>query len=440
MRKLLASFLTVTLVMSLVACSNGSGSKQASENENKAAQTTAAKKPGSVNLSVCLALGQWTDKFDAMVTAYKANNPQIGKIESEFPSSSTYWDLIKSKLASGEMPDVFGCGFGEQIANYKDYLADLSNISSAKALTPDQVKACSVDGKTIQVMPMVMEGWGILYNMRLLKQVGYNEPPKTISQLKKLCADLKAAGIQPFGVHYAETSLTLVNHLGSIWITNKQDPMKFFLDLKAGKNMNLDKDAELNAELDYYDLVLQYAQPNAIATDKVTARNNFFLEKYAMIDDEGSWEIPNIMDVNPKLKDYVVQGVVPIMDDASKNKLQTASICAGVYAKSKQLDEAKAFLDWLVSSDTANKWHQDVMGNIPTLSTTKLSDNLACLGKDVYALKQKNLTFETMTPWTPDSVKDSLGEAWSLYVGKKIDRAAFYKKYQDIWTNYASKK
>ena len=60
-----------------------------------------------------------------------------------------------------------------------------------------------------------------------------------------------------------------------------------------------------------------------------------------MIDDEGSWEIPNIMDVNPDLADHVVQGRVPITDDASKNKLQTASICAAVYKDSPQLDEAK---------------------------------------------------------------------------------------------------
>ena len=84
-----------------------------------------------------------------------------------------------------------------------------------------------------------------------------------------------------------------------------------------------------------------------------------------MIDDEGSWEIPNIMDVNPDLADHVVQGRVPITDDASKNKLQTASICAAVYKDSPQLDEAKKFLDYLVKSDYTAYWHQDVMGNIP---------------------------------------------------------------------------
>ena len=53
---------------------------------------------------------------------------------------------------------------------------------------------------------------------------------------------------------------------------------------------------------------------------------------------------------------------------------------------------------------------------------------------------QDGLTHETMTPWCPDEVKDSIGEVWSLYVGKQIDRPQFFKQYQEIWTNYAANK
>ena len=193
MRKLLAILLVVILVLSLVGCTGGSGTTNQSTASTASGSTATTekpssteKKPGSVNLSIMLALGQWTDKFDAMIDAYKAENPQIDKIENEFPSSSTYWDLLKSKLASGQMPDIYGCGFGEQISNWTEYLADLSDIPAAADLTAAQVSACSLDGKKIQVFPLVVEGWGILYNMRLLKQVGWETPPTTISQMKQL--------------------------------------------------------------------------------------------------------------------------------------------------------------------------------------------------------------------------------------------------------------
>ena len=78
--------------------------------------------------------------------------------------------------------------------------------------------------------------------MKYLNQVGWEKPPETISELEKLCKDLKAAGIQPFIHHYAETSLSLTNHLGSTWITAKEDPLGYFEELKSGKDMNLAED------------------------------------------------------------------------------------------------------------------------------------------------------------------------------------------------------
>lgn len=397
------------------------------------------KAPGSVNLSIMLALGQWTDNFDELIDAYKAENPQIGTIEYEFPSSSTYWDLLKSKLASGEMPDIFGCNYGEQIGMWSDYMTTLDDLPMAADLSASQREACSVDGgKTIQTMPIYVEGWGIIYNMRLLKEAGWEKTPETRDELAQLLADLKAAGIKPFMAHYAETSLALTNHIGSVWITNKSNPLEFFAELKSGKDMDLANDPDLNDLLDYYDLILQYCNEDYLATDKWTGRNAFYLEEYAMEDDEGSWEIPNIMNVNPALADYVVQGLQPISNDAAKNKLQIATINAGVYKDSKNVDEAKKFLNWLIESDTAQKWHQEKMGNIPAHTTTVLLDNLSTLGKDVFSYISAGKTHEVMTPWTPDSVKDSIGEVWSLYVGKQIDRATFFEMYSQIWKDYAA--
>ncbi len=399
----------------------------------------AEEKPaGSVNLSIMLALGQWTDNFDELIEAYKAENPQIGTIEYEFPSSSTYWDLLKAKLASGEMPDIFGCGYGEQIANWTDYLADLSDMELVGKLSDSQRNDCSLDGgKTVQIMPIYVEGWGIIYNMRMLREVGWEKTPETRAELAELLEALKQAGYKPFMAHYAETSLALTNHLGSTWITNKEDPSAYFAELKSGKDMDLANDPDLNDMLDYYDLILQYCNEDYLSTDKWVGRNAFYLEEVAMEDDEGSWEIPNILNVNPPLADYVKQGLCPISNDAAKNKLQIATINAGIYKDGKNVDEAKKFLDWLITSDIAQTWHQAKMGNIPAHSFTEVKPELSCLGQDVFGYISSGKAVETRTPWTPDEVKDSIGEVWSLYVGRQIDRATFFEQYAQIWKDYA---
>lgn len=120
MKKCLALVLAAALAASALAgCGSGSSSTDTKASETKAEETKAAgdtaaagesgtseKEPGSVNLSIMLALGQWTDNFDSVIEDYKKDNPQIGTIEYEFPSSSTYWDLLKGYLSAGTMPDI----------------------------------------------------------------------------------------------------------------------------------------------------------------------------------------------------------------------------------------------------------------------------------------------------------------------------------------------
>ena len=87
--------------------------------------------------------------------------------------------------------------------------------------------------------------------MKYLNQVGWEKPPETISELEKLCKDLEGGRNPALIHHYVETSLSLTNHLGSTWITAKEDPLGYFEELETGKDMNLAEDPELNAMLDY---------------------------------------------------------------------------------------------------------------------------------------------------------------------------------------------
>ena len=71
-----------------------------------AAEALADIPAGSVNLSLMLPLGQWTDNFNDIIDAYKAENPEIGEITATFPSSDKYVDLLVSSLSAGELPNI----------------------------------------------------------------------------------------------------------------------------------------------------------------------------------------------------------------------------------------------------------------------------------------------------------------------------------------------
>ena len=68
----------------------------------------------------------------------------------------------------------------------------------------------TIDGK-IYGQPVNMEGYGFAYNKKLFEKAGITELPKTFSELEAAAKKLKAAGITPFSVGYAEWWV-LANH------------------------------------------------------------------------------------------------------------------------------------------------------------------------------------------------------------------------------------
>lgn len=444
MKKLLSLILTMALVLSITACGGTTVTPSPSQSTADSTSSSApAEKPadGSVNLVVTAPLGQWTDNFDILIDAYKAKHPEIGTIEATFPSTSDFNDLLKAAAAANDLPDIIGTNYGEPFKEWNRHMADLSTDFSAFELMSEEQKTLGTVDGIVAVAPVYVEGTGILYNMDLLAKAGWSKVPETRDELKKLCEDLNKAGIQPFMHQWAETSLNLFNWVGPTWLGNKENGgLDFINDMLAGKDMNLANDVELNEFLDYYDIAMQYAQPNATATDKWTARNDFFLEKAAMLTGEGSWEYPNIMNVNPDLMNHIKQDLIPISNDASKNHMQLQTVCAGVNKDSKNLASAKDFLAFMISSEEAGIWHQETMGSPTSIASLKISEKLPSIAVDVLNAIKDGRASESMWEFTPVVLSTDMEEMWSRYVNKQTTRDEFIETYEKIFKEYAAGK
>ena len=157
-----------------------------------------------------------------------------------------------------------------------------------------------------------------------------------------------------------------------------------------------------------------------------------------MLTGEGSWEYPNIMDVNPKLMDYIKQSYLPISNDKEKNHMQLQTIAASVNKDSKNLKAAKEFLSYIVSSEDARVWHQEQMGSPTSITSLEISDKLPCIAQDVVQMMKDGKGSESMYEFMPSILGVDMEELWSLYVGQQISREDFCKRYQEIFTNYAN--
>ena len=424
------------------AAKTEAGSEAVSKEETEAAKekTIDVKSlpAGSVDLSIMLPLGQWTDNFNMFIDAYKAEHPEIGEITATFPGSDKYDDLLVSALSAGELPNIINLGYGVRRQDWWQYCEDLSTGCPAYEMLTDAQIENGTDGDYgMLVLPMTMEGTGILYNTKILEETGWDHMPETRDELLQYCKDLKEKGIQPFMLPWAETYLNLFNNVGNYWLLDKPDGGKETLaKLMNGEDVDLANDPEMTELLDTYEQILMpYAQEGAVSADKWTCRNAFFAEECAMLIGEGSYETPNIQNANPALLDNVKQGILPISNDASKNKMAIATISISV---TKNDDPnvvacAKDFASWLVSSDTARLWHQETMGSPTSIQGLEVSDKLPVIAKDVIDTIDAGKATENVFVYMPSSIYTDMQENWAKYVAGVETREQFLERYQQIF-------
>lgn len=424
------------------AAKTEAGSEAASKEETEVAkeETIDVKSlpAGSVDLSIMLPLGQWTDNFNMLIDAYKAEHPEIGEITATFPGSDKYDDLLVSALSAGELPNIINLGYGVRRQDWWQYCEDLSTGCPAYEMLTDAQIENGTDGDYgMLVLPMTMEGTGILYNTKILEETGWDHMPETRDELLQYCKDLKEKGIQPFMLPWAETYLNLFNNVGNYWLLDKPDGGKETLTkLMNGEDVDLANDPEMTELLDTYEQILMpYAQEGAVSADKWTCRNAFFAEECAMLIGEGSYETPNIQNANPALLDHVKQGILPISNDASKNKMAIATISISVTKNDdpKVVACAKDFASWLVSSDTARLWHQETMGSPTSIQGLEVSDKLPVIAKDVIDTIDAGKATENVFVYMPSSIYTDMQENWAKYVAGVETREQFLERYQQIF-------
>lgn len=424
------------------AAKTEAGSEAASKEETEVAkeETIDVKSlpAGSVDLSIMLPLGQWTDNFNMLIDAYKAEHPEIGEITATFPGSDKYDDLLVSALSAGELPNIINLGYGVRRQDWWQYCEDLSTGCPAYEMLTDAQIENGTDGDYgMLVLPMTMEGTGILYNTKILEETGWDHMPETRDELLQYCKDLKEKGIQPFMLPWAETYLNLFNNVGNYWLLDKPDGGKETLaKLMNGEDVDLANDPEMTELLDTYEQILMpYAQEGAVSADKWTCRNAFFAEECAMLIGEGSYETPNIQNANPALLDHVKQGILPISNDASKNKMAIATISISVTKNDdpKVVACAKDFASWLVSSDTARLWHQETMGSPTSIQGLEVSDKLPVIAKDVIDTIDAGKATENVFVYMPSSIYTDMQENWAKYVAGVETREQFLERYQQIF-------
>ena len=146
------------------------------------------------------------DTTKALVDAYTAQHPNVTINIETRPGGTEGDNIVKTRLASGEMTDIFFYNSGSllQALHPTDTLVDISKEPFIANVVESFLPTVSQDGQVFGVPTGTALGGGILYNKKIYEQLGLSVP-KTWAEFEANNEKIKAAGIAPVGATYGDT-------------------------------------------------------------------------------------------------------------------------------------------------------------------------------------------------------------------------------------------
>ena len=146
------------------------------------------------------------DTTQALVDAYTAGHPNVTITIETRPGGTDGDNIVKTRLASGEMTDIFFYNSGSllQALHPTDTLVDLSKEPFIANIVESFLPTVSQNGQVFGVPTGTALGGGILYNKKIYEQLGLSVP-KTWEEFEANNEKIKEAGIAPVGATYGDT-------------------------------------------------------------------------------------------------------------------------------------------------------------------------------------------------------------------------------------------
>ena len=213
-RVLTVSAGVVALALPLAACSGGGGGDSSGSGKTEITYLT------QVDAAP-------TQQAKDLIAAFEKANPDITvKLETQ-PAGTEGDNLMKTKLSTGSMDNVFHYNSGSllQALNPDQTLVDLSDQDWASTLTDDFKKVVSTDKGLYGAPWGTSFAGGVLYNKKVYESLGLTVPT-TWDEFISNSEKIKAAGngIAPILQSFGDTWTSQLFVLGDFANINKVDP------------------------------------------------------------------------------------------------------------------------------------------------------------------------------------------------------------------------
>lgn len=357
LKKLAAFGLAAVMTTGMLAgCGNG---QAGSEKTDSKEADKSAKNETTLEVEV-IYTGQPLDQFREVLDGF-TEETGIG-IELVTPGSD-YEAVMKTRMASGEMPDVF-VTHGWSIARYKEYLTALNDEEWYDRIDDPVLPIISDEDGSIYVLPVSQVTNGVVYNKTVLENAGVNVGDiRTMDDFKDACEKIKASGVTPFFVGGKDTwtAAVLYNAMAPAFYTTEGCKYPSGKELKDG---TFDWDTKGSCVLEE---IADMVQAGYFNKDLVTADNAATLT--ALGEDACGFstevEIVKVLNVAPDAQ----LGIMPIpctTEDGKSQYMIGEGSCFGIWKDTEKMKEAKQFLNYLAKPEVADKI-MELDGGLPAL-------------------------------------------------------------------------
>ena len=349
----------VLAVSAMLAGCGGSGAtknESSADNQSSAAESK-ADTPAASGDALRLINGkiEIDEQLKKVAAKYKEKTGQEVVIES-LGGGVNIQGQIKSYKAADNMPDIFVIGGDGDYANWTDAVADLSDTEFAK--NTDFAYKDKESGKVVG-FPYAVEGYGITYNADILEKAGIDPASLTNydafkAAFEKLDGMKDELGIQAVASVAAESGQmywSTGNHLFGYYYTgglDRGDNKYFDMAMKGEFD-----DQRLSEFADMTALLFKYADPQVLISGTYDDQLALWAQGKTAFITQGNWIDPSLPTYNVTFK----TGLLPLAF-TKDNMTKILADCPSwwcVYKDGKNVDGAKAFLDYLATDAEAQE-------------------------------------------------------------------------------------
>lgn len=316
-------------------------------------------------------LAAWNEKI---LPIFNQKNPDINVVFRPSPATE-YNAALNTKLAGGTAGDLITCRpFDASLKLYNEgHLVALNNLDGLKNYSGFAKTAWQTDDlKTTFCIPLASVIHGFLYNKDIFKSLSLKQPETLDDFYNALEAVAAQSDITPLALGTADQWEAATMGFHNIGVNYWQGETGR-LDLIAGKSKLTD-----SAYVKTFEQLEKWAPylGNGYKAQTYSQTQALFSSGKAAIYPAGSWDIASF---KGKV-DFEVGAFRPLSEQGQSECYISdhTDIGLGINAKSKNLEAAKKFTEWLTTSEFAEIYANNLPGFFPLSNhAIKIEDPLA---------------------------------------------------------------